>query len=115
MKKNKKNGPEGGESSSAATDWKAAAVEGDTFQWQVKVKLPLLAKLAIAKEFDDLRAREAPAKRTAYLDEIGGDDDGPTPAQQRALDFLVAEEASVLANVLRAAAESGNEYRQDRK
>jgi hypothetical protein len=96
----------------SARDWNAAAIPGDTYNWQVKLKLPLLARPYIREDFTEPSEEEPGDPRSGSgPEEVGGYDDGPGPEQERALDYLVENEAAVYANVLRAVADYADEVR----
>lgn len=93
-------------------DWSLSVEPGDTFEWQVRPKLPLLAKLFIRQRYKEPHRRnEGARKRGPFLDEVGGYRPGLKPAQERALTFLVEKEAIVYAKVLRAVADYANKLR----
>jgi hypothetical protein len=87
---------------------------GDTFEWQVRLKLPSLAKLYIRPKYKEPWRRDLGGKkppRRGFLDEVGGYGTGPKLAQQRALSYLADNEAAVYGKVLRALADYANELR----
>jgi hypothetical protein len=95
-------------------DWRLSAEPGDSFEWQVRPKLPLLAKLFIRQKYKELHRRNPGARkpvRGPFLDEVGGYGSRLTPAQERVLASLEENEAIVCAMVLRAAADYANELR----
>jgi hypothetical protein len=87
-------------------DWKAEAFDGDVFQWQVKLKLPLLSKPRIRKKFSDGGGESGRREP----EEVGGDS-GPTPMQERTLDFLQANEAPVCSIMLKGLADEASRLR----
>jgi hypothetical protein len=98
----------------APGDWRLSVEPGDTFEWQVRPKLPLLAKLFIRQRYVEPYRRNLSGKKSARgpsIDEVGGYRPGLKPAQERAIAFLVENEAMVRAKVLRAVADHANELR----
>lgn len=84
---------------------------GDCFDWNVKLKLPSLAKLFIRPKYKERSFGEKAPPRRGFLDEVGGYGSAPTPAAKRALSYLSENEAAVCDRVLRAAADYSNELR----
>jgi len=92
-------------------DWKAKAIEGDAFQWQVKLKLPALSRPFIKSKYKEPWRRSLQRSKSRRGPEEVGGDEGPTPQQERALDFLVENEPAICAQVLKAVAGFAKELR----
>lgn len=87
---------------------------GDCLDWNVKLKLPSLAKLFIRPKYKEPYRRDIGEKappRRGFLDEVGGFGSAPTPAATRALSYLAEDEAAVCDRVIRAAADFSNDLR----
>ena len=84
---------------------------GDCFDWNVKLKLPSLAKLFIRPKYKERSFSEKAPPRRGFLDEVGGYGDAPKPAARRAISYLAENEAAICARVLRAIADYSNELR----
>jgi hypothetical protein len=95
--------------------WRDTICPGDVYDWQVTLKLPLLAKPFIRAKFEGLVLRQLQRgqrrKRTSYLQEVGGFGEGTSPAQARALDSLAENESAVCAKLLRAVAAYAKDFR----
>ena len=117
--------PKGADAKSAAKEmgakdepsqakWAAAAIPGDHFKWQVRIKLPLLAQPFINPDFADPDLAEpGERKKRQYLEEIGGDGESINAQQARALDFLVENEQRIYELMLRSLAKYSAEFRAD--
>ena len=91
--------PKGADAKSAAKEmgakdepsqakWAAAAIPGDHFNWQVRIKLPLLAQPFINPDFADPDLAEpGERKKRQYLEEIGGDGESINAQQARMIAF----------------------------
>src|SRR5438105_1120294 len=94
-------------------NWRDTLAPGDIYNWQVRLKLPLLAKPSIRFDIDDPDLQKLPAsKRPDSVAEIGGFGKGASPAEAKALDFLQANEAAIFKVALGALARYGQDFRE---
>jgi hypothetical protein len=98
--------------------WQAKVSSGDTLDWQVNVRLPLLSALRIWTHYLPPHERavrsQRPRRKSRSLEEVGGFGQGPDRRQASALDYLVAHEERIRDRALAALAiDALRTYRRD--
>jgi hypothetical protein len=93
-------------------DWRSEMLPGDDFDWQVRLKLPLLAKPFIrAKYVEPWRRDLGGQARSRGPREVGGYGKQLTPEAERALNHLIKHESTLLKKMLKGLAGFSNELR----
>jgi hypothetical protein len=93
--------------------WQETVRPGDSFEWQITLALPKLAKPSILRKFDDPEDESSDKRTGPYLREVGGFGDKPTPTQVKVVEYLRANEAALLKIGLTALAKYSATFRND--
>jgi hypothetical protein len=93
--------------------WRDTVRPGDTFWWQISMKLPHLAKPYIRAKHNEQSRQAVRRASPTYLDEIGGYNKRASPAQREAIEYLERHEAKLYQQLVRAIATYANELRRN--